>query len=110
MEPKFEVLFLEQALKFLEGLDIKTRIKIYYSLDRAKLGLDPRLFKKLNHEIWEFRIPFNGNQYRFFAFWDRRNTSISLVIATHGIIKKTQKVLPTEIAKAESIRKAYFDQ
>ena len=30
------------------------------------------------------------------------------VIATHGIIKKTQKTPPKEIAKAERIRQEYF--
>ena len=33
----------------------------------------------------------------------------TLVIATHGIIKKTQKTLLKEIAKAEEIRKEYFN-
>ena len=32
-----------------------------------------------------------------------------LVVATHGIIKKTQKTPKNEIAKAESLRKKYFD-
>ena len=32
----------------------------------------------------------------------------TLVIATHGIIKKTQKTPNKEIAKAEAIRKEYF--
>ena len=32
----------------------------------------------------------------------------TLVIATHGIIKKTQKTPSKEIAKAEAIRKEYF--
>ncbi|KAB4395500.1 type II toxin-antitoxin system RelE/ParE family toxin, partial [Bacteroides nordii] len=33
----------------------------------------------------------------------------TLVIATHGFIKKTQKTPPKEIAKAEEIRKDYFN-
>lgn len=32
----------------------------------------------------------------------------ALVIATHGIVKKTQKTPAKEIAKAEKIRKEYF--
>ena len=32
----------------------------------------------------------------------------TLVIATYGIIKKTQKTPSKEIAKAEAIRKEYF--
>lgn len=30
-------------------------------------------------------------------------------IATHGIVKKTQKTPPKEIAKAEEIKKKYFE-
>lgn len=33
----------------------------------------------------------------------------TLVIATHGIVKKTQKTPSKEIAKAEEIRKLYFE-
>ncbi len=52
--------------------------------------MDNELFKKLeNSEIWEFRTLFNVICYRLFAFWD---TEIeALVIATHRIVKKTQK-------------------
>ena len=46
MDKYFDVIFLEQALEFLEKLDLKTRQKIYYNIDKAKLGLDPKLFKK----------------------------------------------------------------
>jgi len=71
MKVKFEVLFLEQAIEFVETLDSKTRNKIYYNIDKAKLINNPKLFKKLEGEIWEFRTKYNGIQYRLFAFWDK---------------------------------------
>ena len=70
--------------------------------------MDKELFKKLeNSEIWEFRTLFNGNCYRLFSFWDTETET--LVIATHGIIKKKKKTPPKEITKAEEIRKKYFE-
>ena len=66
------------------------------------------LFKKLNDNIWEFRTLFNGKAYRLFAFWD--NESQAMVVATHGIIKKTQKTPAKEIEKAERLMKLYFEQ
>lgn len=48
-------------------------------------------------------------QYRLLAFWDKVREIDTLVIATHGFIKKTQKTPPKEIAKAEEIRKIYFN-
>jgi len=58
-------------------------------------------------DIWEFRTLYNKTAYRLFAFWDTENNR--LVVATHGIIKKTQKTPVKEIAKAEEIRKRYFE-
>ena len=109
MNKNFEVIFLEQALNFLERLDLKTRAKIYYNIDKAKLGLDPKLFKKLSDNIWEFRTKYNGIQYRLFAFWDKTNNTETLVISTHGIIKKVDKVPKVDIEKAEKIRNEYFE-
>ena len=41
------------------------------------------------------------------TFWDTEEET--LVIATHGIVKKTQKTPLKEITKAEEIRKEYFN-
>ena len=66
------------------------------------------LFKKLeNSDIWEFRTLYNGIAYRLFAFWDTDQKT--LVVATHGRIKKIQKTPKKEIAKAETIKKQYFE-
>ena len=35
---------------------------------------------------------------------------MTLVCGTHGFVKKTDKVSPKEIDKAEQIRVEYFDQ
>jgi phage-related protein len=109
MKAKFEVIFLEQAIEFLEKLDDKSRKKIYYNIDKSKLINDPKLFKKLKNEIWEFRTKYNGIQYRLLAFWDKTKNTETLVISTHGIIKKVSKVPKAEIEKVEKIRKEYFN-
>lgn len=67
------------------------------------------MFKKLNNYIWEFRTLYNSKSYRLFAFWDNTDEQETLVIATHGILKKTQKTPTREIKKAEEIRKGYID-
>lgn len=109
MKEKFEVVFLKQAIEFVETLDFKTRKKIYYNIDKARLLNDPKLFKKLDGEIWEFRTQYKGIQYRLFAFWDKENEKKTLVLSTHGIVKKVSKVPKAEIEKAEKIRLNYFE-
>lgn len=110
MNKNFEVVFLEQAIDFIYSLDLKTREKIYYNVDKAKLGLDPKLFKKLTDDIWEFRTKYKGLQYRLLAFWDKTDKTDTLVISTHGIVKKVDKVPKSEIEKAKKTRTEYFEQ
>lgn len=100
---------MEEAREFLHSLPEAAREKVYYNIGKIRLGFrDAELFKKLeNSEIWEFRTRFSGLSYRLFAFWDTE--AEALIVATHGIIKKTQKTPPKEIAKAEKARKHYFE-
>jgi len=70
---------------------------------------DKNLFKKLTDEIWEFRTLFNKTYYRLFAFWDKSGKSETLIIATHGLIKKTDKTPQNELNKAKRMRKNYFE-
>ncbi|MCB9292095.1 MAG: type II toxin-antitoxin system RelE/ParE family toxin [Lewinellaceae bacterium] len=109
MNPKYEVIFLEEAMKFLEAVDEKAREKIIYNIDKSRYMNDPKLFKKLTSEIWEFRTQYRKLQYRLLAFWDKRDKKETLVVSTHGIVKKTSKVPGAEIKKAEQIRKEYFE-
>jgi phage-related protein len=110
MNPKFEVIFLEQAIDFMSKLDTKAKKKIYYNLDKAKLENDPKLFKKLTDDIWEFRTLYQGIQYRLFAFWDKTDKTETLVLSTHGMIKKVSKVPKAEIEKALKVKTEYFNE
>jgi len=109
-KPKFSVIYLKQAQKYIYMLDEKTRIKIFENIDLARFTLDPELLKKLTGEIWEFRTLYNGIKYRLLAFWDKRDNANTLVVATHGFIKKESKTPKTEINKALEIRKKYFNE
>lgn len=105
----FQLALLEEAVKFMQGLPQQAYKKILYNIDRVAGGeRNNELFKKLeNSEIWEFRTLYNGIAYRLFAFWDTEEQT--LVVATHGIVKKTQKTPKKEIARAEAIMKKYFE-
>ncbi|MCW3107925.1 MAG: Phage derived protein Gp49-like [Segetibacter sp.] len=63
----------------------------------------------MQKEIWEFRIRYAGQQIRLLAFWDKTDAKETLVFATHGFIKKVEKVPVNEIKRAENIRKKYFE-
>lgn len=110
MTEKFTVMFLPEAVDFMNRLDIKSREKIYYNIRKAQVTQDPALFKKINNTIWEFRTLYNKTYYRLFAFWDKTNEHKTLVFITHGMIKKTGKIPALDQDKAEKIRLQYADQ
>ena len=91
----FETKFLEEADEFISVLDRKTN--------------DPKLFKKLQNDIWEFRTKYAGLQIRLLAFWDKTDNKETLVLATHGLIKKVDKVPANEIYRAVRLRDKYFN-
>jgi hypothetical protein len=59
----FNVIFLDEVEIFLASLDVKVRNKIVFNIDKARILLDIKLFKKLNDDIWEFRTTFQSNDY-----------------------------------------------
>lgn len=107
---KFRIVLTVGAQSFLESLPYNAKEKIAYNIRRVMAGeINKELFKKLEDSdgIWEFRTLYQKTAYRLFAFWDTREET--LVIATHGIVKKTQKTPQKEIAKAEEIKRKYFE-
>lgn len=104
----FETRFMDEANEFIAQLDLKTAKKIFYNIDLAEQTNDPKLFKKLQYDIWEFRTKFAGLQIRLLAFWDKSYNKETLVMATHGFVKKVDKVPANEIERAVRLREKYF--
>ena len=109
LKARFKVIMSSEADAFLDTLRQDIKDKMVYNVDKVANGyMDKDLFKKLDGtDIWEFRTLYKGIQYRLLAFWD--TDAETLVIATHGFVKKTQKTPSKEINKAEAIRKLYFN-
>jgi phage-related protein len=98
------------ARDFLDSLFGKVAQKVAWVLqlleDLEKIPVV--FFKKLigTEEIWECRIRYGSNIYRIFCFFD----SHSVVVLTHGLVKKSQKTPRTEIERAESYRRDYLNR
>ena len=105
----FETRFMEEANEFVASLDTKTIKKLFYNIDLAEQTNDPKLFKKLQNDIWEFRTTYAGLQIRLLAFWDKTDNKEKLVIANHGFIKKVDKVPLNEIVRAVRLKEKYFN-
>lgn len=103
----FDVIFLRDAIAFLNGISEKARKKILYNIDKARRTNDVKVFKKLSGtDIWEFRCEYEGMQYRLLAFWVAETRR--MVVSTHGFIKKDQKTPKKEIERAIEIKNKYL--
>ena len=103
--------FLEvEAELFFNTLPSKTKSKFLKLFDKTEFGLRGEWFEPLKETdgICEFRLRFNTNYYRLLAFWDRDGEVETLIVATHGFLKKTNKTPVAEIKRAESIKHQYF--
>ena len=105
----FETRFMEDAEKFMAGFDAKAIRKILYNIDLAEQTNDPKLLKKLQNDIWEFRTKYSGLLIRLLSFRDKTDNKETIVIATHGFIKKVDKVPAIEIARALRLRDKFFN-
>ncbi|WP_255515557.1 type II toxin-antitoxin system RelE/ParE family toxin [Flavobacterium sp. ZT3R18] len=94
----------------MESLGQKSKEKVLYNIWKSGSVNDNELFKKLDGEIWELRTLYNKQCIRLFAFWDKSGKQDTVVISTHGIIKKTDKTPKVEIERAESLRVKYFNE
>lgn len=75
------------------------------------MGYKGEWFEKLKNTngLFEFRTRDETKFYRIFAFWDGTGDSKTLIVATHGFDKKSNKTPKKEILKAEQIKVNYFN-
>ena len=84
---------------FLDALDDRTLAKVLavFKLIETQQMVPKKYFTKMSgYELWECRVEYSGQIYRFPAFWDKG----ALIILTHGFEKKSQKTPEQEIKKA----------
>ena len=98
----------EPALEYLRTLNEKQFDKVYevFRLIQEEDGRVPRqFFQKMRSTdgLWEIRVSFAGDAFRFLSFFDRG----ALIVVAHGFTKKTQKTPRKEIRTAEQRKKDY---
>jgi phage-related protein len=110
MEKPIEIILLIQAEEFLDNIEEPVRKKFIMSIRKTKSRIFGDWFQKMKStdDLFEFRADNNGKFYRLFAFWDTRGSKQTLIVCTHGLIKKTNKTPKSDIAKAEVIKDKYF--
>lgn len=95
---------------FLDSLPGKVAQKVTWVLRLIEdlESIPSRYFKKLKgtDEIWECRVTFGSNAYRIFCFF----AGDSMIVLTHGFVKKSQKTPRSEIERAEIYRRDFLER
>lgn len=101
---------MPEAEEYLSKVERKIQFKILNSIHKTENGFKGDWFNKLrdSNGIYEFRERDSKYFYRILAFWDSENDKETLILATHGFDKKTNKTPKSEIKRAESIKEKYF--
>lgn len=93
---------------FLDSLSGKVARKVTWVLKLIEDfdSVPSSYFKKLTgtEDIWECRISFGSNAYRIFCFFE----DDSVIVLTHGFMKKSQKTPKAEIERAEAYRRDFL--
>jgi len=107
MENPIQIKLREEARQFLIDLPPDTRKKFTLTFRKTEAGFKGEWFEKLAGEdnLYEFRVSGNNTRYRLLAFWSEKEKS--LIIGTHGFIKKHNKTPEKEINKANIIKRDY---
>ncbi|MEA3461206.1 MAG: type II toxin-antitoxin system RelE/ParE family toxin [Bacteroidota bacterium] len=96
--------------EFYITLDMEEKKKVDWVIGLVcDLDVVPsKFFKKIKGTVglYEIRVMVRRNIFRIFCFFDDG----SLIILLHGMQKKTQKIPLKEIAKANQLRKEYYEQ
>ena len=109
LERPIDIVLLKEAEEYIDSLPERIRIKILKSFDKTKLGLKGQWFKNIGDGVWEFRERDTQKFYRLLAFWDSTEESETLIIATHGFDKKTNKTPAKQKERVIRLRNKYFE-
>jgi phage-related protein len=97
----------QPARDFVDSLDEKAAARIDAFLDRLHVygnRMQGKFVKKLTSGIFELRVKQFDRIFRILFFYQPGR----VIVVTSGFQKKTEQTPPTEIAKAEQLKKLWM--
>jgi phage-related protein len=95
------------ARDFVDSLDEKAAARIDAFLDRLRAygnRMQGKFVKKLTNDIFELRVKQFDRIFRVLFFYQPGK----MIVVTSGFQKKTEQTPPSEILKAEQLRKLWM--
>ena len=95
------------AREFVDSLDDKAAARIGAFIERLRVygnRMQGKFVKKLTDDIFELRVKQFDRIFRVLFFYQPG----MLIVITSGFQKKTEQTPPSEIARAEQLRKLWM--
>ena len=95
------------ARDYIDSLDEKAAARVDAFIDRLRVygtRMEGKFVKKLTGDIFELRVKQFDRIFRILFFYQPG----MLIVITSGFQKKSQETPPTEIARAERLRKLWL--
>jgi phage-related protein len=95
------------AREFVDSLDDKAAARIEAFIERLRVygnRMQGKFVKKLTDDIFELRVKQFDRIFRVLYFYQPG----TLIVITSGFQKETQETPPTEITRAEQLRKLWM--
>ena len=113
METEFAIEFVElpngraPAREFLDSLDDKAAARIDAFIERLRTQgnrMQGKFVKKLTDDVFELRVKQFDRMFRVLFFYQRG----MLIVITSAFQKKTERTPPSEITRAERLRRLWL--
>jgi len=113
VETEFAIEFVElpngraPAREFLDSLDDKAAARIDAFIERLRTQgnrMQGKFVRKLTDDVFELRVKQFDRIFRVFFFYQRG----MLIVMTSAFQKKTERTPPSEIARAEQLRRLWL--
>ncbi len=113
MDGEFAIEYVElpggrkPAREFVDSLDEKAAARIDAFLDRLRVygnRMQGKFVKKLTNDIFELRVKQFDRIFRVLFFYQPG----MVIVVTSGFQKKTEQTPPSEITRAEQLRKLWI--
>lgn len=113
METEFAIEFVElpngraPAREFLDSLDDKAAARIDAFIERLRTQgnrMQGKFVRKLTDDVFELRVKQFDRIFRVFFFYQRG----MLIVITSAFQKKTERTPPSEITRAERLRRLWL--
>ena len=95
------------AREFVDSLDDKAAARVDAFIERLRIygnRMQGKFVKKLTNDIFELRVKQFDRIFRVFFFYQPG----MLIVITSGFQKKTQETPPSEIRRAEQLKKLWM--